>query len=96
MQPYLKTFKKDDHESMRDYKAVQYLKQKEQKFSSRIPAGNLADEMLEVFKLLREKTFVQEVNSTKDHAQAVIVYSEDQIKDFHFFFILRNLIMVLE
>ena len=37
---------------------------------------------------------MQEVNSTKDHAPTVIVYSEDQIKDFQFFF-LRNLIMLL-
>ena len=69
----------------RNYKAVEYLKQNEQKLSPRTSAGNLADEMLEVFKLLREKTFVQEVNSTKDHAQTVIVKTEGQIKDFHFF-----------
>ena len=37
---------------------------------------------------------MQEVNSTKDHAPTVIVYSEDQIKDISFFF-LRNLIMLL-
>ena len=82
----VKDLQKDDHNSApRDYKAVQYLKQKEQKLSPRKPAGNLADEILEAFKLLREKTFVQKVNSTKDHAQTVIDYSEDKIKDFQFF-----------
>ena len=37
---------------------------------------------------------MQEVNSIKDHAPIVIVYSEDQIKDFQFF-ILKNLINVV-
>ena len=53
----------------RDYRVIENMKREQKKQITQTCQGDsLADEMLEVFKLLRVHPFVQEVNSTKAHA----------------------------
>lgn len=70
----------------RDHQVIENLKRQERKQTAQTnPGDSLADEILQVFKLLRTHPFVQQVNSTKSHAPTIILYSEEQMEDFQFF-----------
>ena len=70
----------------RDYRVIENMKREQKNQTTQTcQCDSLADEMLEVFKLLRVHPFVQEVNSTKVHApQSFFIQRNKRLPIFHF------------